>query len=76
MHLQPSEARQQTRTSPGCGFERHRRLTAAIHKHLPTQMYEAGADIVKIATMANDITDAAKMLQLLQNPVGERRLRI
>ena len=35
------------------------------------RMYEAGADIVKIATMAGDITDAAVMLSLLQDPVGK-----
>jgi len=34
------------------------------------KMHEAGADIVKIATMANDIVDASKMLRLLQNPVA------
>eukprot|EP00955_Chlamydomonas_euryale_P080771 363471-Chlamydomonas_euryale.AAC.4 len=38
-------------------------------------MHEAGADIVKIATMANDIVDASKMLRLLQNPVGEWKRR-
>ena len=35
------------------------------------RMYESGADIVKIATMAGEITDAAAMLSLLQDPVGE-----
>lgn len=33
-------------------------------------MLEAGADIVKIATMANDITDSAKVLALLQDPIA------
>lgn len=33
-------------------------------------MRAAGADIVKIAAMANDITDAAAMLSLLQNKDG------
>jgi 3-dehydroquinate dehydratase/shikimate dehydrogenase len=33
-------------------------------------MREAGADIVKIATMANDISDAATVLSLLQNKSG------
>lgn len=35
------------------------------------EMLAAGADIVKIATFANDICDAATVLSLLQNPVGE-----
>lgn len=34
-------------------------------------MRAAGADIVKIATMANDISDAATVLSLLQNKTGE-----
>ncbi len=29
------------------------------------------ADIVKIATMANDIVDAAQVLSLLRDPIGE-----
>ncbi len=33
-------------------------------------MRDAGADIVKIAAMANDITDAADMLSLLQEKTG------
>jgi hypothetical protein len=33
-------------------------------------MREAGADIVKIATMANDISDAATVLSLLQQKTG------
>jgi 3-dehydroquinate dehydratase type I len=33
-------------------------------------MREAGADIVKIAAMANDITDAAAVLSLLQEKTG------
>lgn len=33
-------------------------------------MREAGADIVKIATMANDISDAAVVLSLLQQMTG------
>lgn len=33
-------------------------------------MREAGADIVKIAAMANDITDSAAMLSLLQQKTG------
>jgi hypothetical protein len=33
-------------------------------------MREAGADIVKIATMANDISDAATLLSLLQQKTG------
>jgi 3-dehydroquinate dehydratase len=34
-------------------------------------MWESGADIVKIATMANDITDSAAVLSLLLNKKGE-----
>ncbi|GAX76080.1 hypothetical protein CEUSTIGMA_g3523.t1 [Chlamydomonas eustigma] len=34
------------------------------------KMYQAGADIVKIAAMATDITDAASMLSLLQDPAA------
>jgi hypothetical protein len=34
-------------------------------------MWDSGADIVKIATMANDITDSAAVLSLLQNKKGE-----
>ena len=37
---------------------------------LAQKMYDAGADIVKIATMAGEITDAATMLSLLQDPAG------
>lgn len=36
-------------------------------------MRDAGADIVKIATMANDISDAATVLSLLQNKSGGRQ---
>jgi 3-dehydroquinate dehydratase len=36
-----------------------------------TLLLSTGADIVKIATMANDITDCAAVLSLLQAPVGE-----
>lgn len=35
-------------------------------------MRESGADIVKIATMANDITDAATVLSLLQQKTGKK----
>lgn len=37
---------------------------------LARRMREAGADIVKIAAMANDIADAARMLNLLRNKTG------
>ena len=40
-------------------------------RDLAQRMYNAGADIVKIATMAGEITDAAAMLSLLQEPSGE-----
>ena len=43
---------------------------AASLKAQAKKMHEAGADIVKIATMANDISDAANMLGLLLDPVG------
>jgi 3-dehydroquinate dehydratase/shikimate dehydrogenase len=33
-------------------------------------MWDSGADIVKIATMANDITDSAAVLSLLQHKKG------
>ena len=33
--------------------------------------FAAGADIVKIATMANDVADSAAVLSLLQNPIGK-----
>eukprot|EP00879_Flechtneria_rotunda_P031861 GHRR01034905.1.p1 GENE.GHRR01034905.1~~GHRR01034905.1.p1 ORF type:complete len:101 (-),score=29.99 GHRR01034905.1:214-516(-) len=33
-------------------------------------MWAAGADVVKIATMANDISDAAAVLSLLHNKSG------
>jgi 3-dehydroquinate dehydratase/shikimate dehydrogenase len=46
---------------------------ASALKEQAKKMYEAGADIVKIATMANDIVDAAKMLSILQNPIGEQK---
>lgn len=36
-------------------------------------MWDSGADIVKIATMANDITDSAAVLSLLQNKAGKCR---
>lgn len=44
---------------------------AAELKQLAHDMHKAGADIVKIATMANDITDSAAVLSLLQDLVGE-----
>ncbi len=40
-------------------------------QQLAKDMHAAGADVVKIATMANDITDCAAVLSLLQSPVGE-----
>jgi 3-dehydroquinate dehydratase/shikimate dehydrogenase len=44
--------------------------SAAQLQRLAREMYDAGADIVKIATMANDITDSATVLSLLQSPPG------
>lgn len=45
---------------------------AAFLRDKAKKMYEAGADIVKLATMANDISDAANMVSLLvHDPVGE-----
>ncbi|GLI68149.1 hypothetical protein VaNZ11_012486 [Volvox africanus] len=38
----------------------------AVLERLVTAMRDAGADIVKLAAMANDITDAARMLDLLR----------
>eukprot|EP00197_Chlamydomonas_leiostraca_P004102 CAMPEP_0202872118 /NCGR_PEP_ID=MMETSP1391-20130828/20452_1 /ASSEMBLY_ACC=CAM_ASM_000867 /TAXON_ID=1034604 /ORGANISM="Chlamydomonas leiostraca, Strain SAG 11-49" /LENGTH=542 /DNA_ID=CAMNT_0049553083 /DNA_START=98 /DNA_END=1726 /DNA_ORIENTATION=+ len=42
---------------------------AELHQ-LAKDMHAAGADIVKIATMANDIADSAAVLSLLQSPVA------
>jgi 3-dehydroquinate dehydratase len=39
-------------------------------QQLAKDMHAAGADIVKIATMANDVTDSAAVLSLLNNPPG------
>jgi hypothetical protein len=44
---------------------------AELHK-LAQNMQAAGADIIKIATMANDITDSAAVLSLLENPAGRQ----
>ncbi|KAG2452420.1 hypothetical protein HYH02_002663 [Chlamydomonas schloesseri] len=44
---------------------------AAVLNKLATAMRQAGADIVKLAAMANDISDAARMLDLLRNKDGE-----
>jgi len=41
---------------------------AAELQQLAQDMHAAGADVVKIATMANDITDSAAVLSLLKNP--------
>ncbi|KAF5829171.1 type I 3-dehydroquinase-domain-containing protein [Dunaliella salina] len=41
---------------------------AAELQQLARDMHAAGADVVKIATMANDITDSAAVLSLLNNP--------
>lgn len=41
-----------------------------LHKRA-SSMRAAGADIVKIATMANDISDAAAVLSLLQKKTGQ-----
>ncbi|GIL79626.1 hypothetical protein Vretifemale_8933 [Volvox reticuliferus] len=38
----------------------------AVLERLAAAMLDAGADIVKLAAMANDITDAARMLDLLR----------
>eukprot|EP00198_Chlamydomonas_reinhardtii_P005010 XP_001694346.1 dehydroquinate dehydratase [Chlamydomonas reinhardtii] len=43
---------------------------AAVLNKLATAMRQAGADIVKLAAMANDIGDAARMLDLLRNKDG------
>ncbi|KAG2496617.1 hypothetical protein HYH03_005438 [Edaphochlamys debaryana] len=43
---------------------------AATLAKLAGAMRSAGADIVKLAAMANDITDAARMLDLLKNKDG------
>mmetsp|Transcript_20931 Transcript_20931/g.45776 ORF Transcript_20931/g.45776 Transcript_20931/m.45776 type:complete len:609 (+) Transcript_20931:186-2012(+) len=43
---------------------------AAELQKLARDMHAAGADIVKIATMANDVTDSAKVLSLLKEPVA------
>jgi hypothetical protein len=43
-------------------------------QRLAADMLAAGADIVKIATMANDVTDAATVLSLLDKPAGESAL--
>lgn len=40
--------------------------SAAVLSQLAAAMRKAGADIVKIAAMANDISDAARMLDLLR----------
>lgn len=40
---------------------------------LAAAMRQAGADIVKIACYANDITDSAAVLSLLQEKTGGRR---
>jgi len=43
---------------------------AAQLQQLARDIHAAGADVVKIATMANDITDSAAVLSLLDNPPG------
>jgi 3-dehydroquinate dehydratase type I len=41
-------------------------------QRLARDMHAAGADIVKIATMANDVVDSATVLSLLHNPPGRK----
>ncbi len=43
---------------------------AAELQRLARDMHAAGADIVKIATMANDVADSATVLSLLHDPPG------